>query len=197
MVRTAEGREISFRLELTMHREHEHLDALRLRMGEAAASDPLVVNLDGTSVRLSAVRFDFGLDGDGEAEKVPLLERGSGFLVLDLDGDGKVSGGKEMFGPLSGDGFAELAAHDADGNGWIDEADPVFRELRIWVKNREEDRLLSLVEAGIGAITLGRASTPFSIGRSVSERLGTVRSTGIYLREDGAAGFIQQLDFSV
>lgn len=197
VVKTADGREIAFRLEFEMHREYESFESVRLRMGDAAVSDPLVLNLDGSAARLSGLRFAFDLDGDGEAENVPMLEQGSGFLALDLDGDGAIGSGVELFGPASGDGFAELAAYDVDGNRWIDEADPVFRDLRVWVKNRGEDSLLSLAELGIGAISLERIATPFSLKDEGNQLLGTVRATGLYLREDGAAGAVQQLDMSV
>lgn len=33
---------------------------------------------------------------------------------------------------MDGDAFADLAAHDSHGNGWIDEADPVFTRPRLW-----------------------------------------------------------------
>ena len=197
IVTTADGKEIAFRLDLTMQRVHESYQSLHVRMGDAAVSDPLVIDLDGAGARLSGVRFEFDLDGNGDPESVPMLERGSGFLVLDLDGDGIVGSGLEMFGPASGDGFAELAAHDADGNRWIDEADPVFKDLRVWFKTPGEESLLSLSDLGIGAIFLGRAATPFSLRDSENGTLGAVRTTGLYLREDGTAGAVQQLDLSV
>ncbi len=197
VVRTADGGEFAFRLELVMHREYEHYESARLRVGEAAVSDPLVLNLDGSAARLSGLRFALVRTADGVAEDVPMLEAGSGFLVLDLDGDGSVTSGREMFGPLSGDGFAELAAHDMDGNNWIDEADPVFRDLRVWVKDGDEDSMLSLTDLGIGAIFLGRVGTPFSLTDPGNQLLGRVRSSGLYLRENGTAGAVQQLDMSL
>lgn len=196
-VRTADGREINFLLDLSMHREYESYESVRLRAGDAAVSDPLVINFDGTSARLSGLRFEFDLDGDGAPEEVPMLESGSGFLVLDLNGNGAVDDGAEMFGPVSGDGFAELASYDLDGNNWIDEGDPVFSGLRVWVRNPGEDSLLSLADTGVGAIYLGRTATPFSLTDSGNQLLGAVRTTGLYLREDGTAGAVQQLDLSI
>ena len=197
IVTTADGKEIAFRLDLTMRREHESYLDLHVRMGDAAVSDPLVIDLDGAGARLSGVRFEFDLDGNGDPENVPMLERGNGFLVLDLGGDGVIGSGLEMFGPASGDGFAELAGYDADGNRWIDEADPVFKDLRVWIKTQGEDSLLSLCDLGIGAIFLGRTGTPFALRDSEEGTLGEVRTTGLYLREDGTAGAVQQLDLSV
>jgi hypothetical protein len=45
--------------------------------------------------------------------------------------DGRVNDGRELFGPITGDGFAELAAYDDDGNNWIDENDGIYDNLSI------------------------------------------------------------------
>jgi hypothetical protein len=45
--------------------------------------------------------------------------------------DGRVNDGRELFGPRTGDGFAELAAYDDDGNNWIDENDGIHDNLSI------------------------------------------------------------------
>ena len=90
--------------------------------------------------------------------------QGAGLLDLDKNADGKSNDGKELFGPTSGNGFAELAALDSDGNGWIDENDPAFQQLKVWTKDASgEDHLSSLAQAKVGALFLGNASTPFSM----------------------------------
>ena len=55
-----------------------------------------------------------------------MLGSGSGFLALDKNGNGKIDDGSELFGTKSGDGFADLAEYDSDGNGWIDEKGRVY-----------------------------------------------------------------------
>ena len=94
------------------------------------AVDPLVVNFDGTAAQLSDAKFSFDLQRDGQNETLPTLGSGSGFLALDLNGDGKINDGGERFGPRSGDEFADLAQYDGDGNPWIDEADPIYCAVR-------------------------------------------------------------------
>ena len=67
-----------------------------------------------------------------------------------------INDGNELFGTKSGDGFKDLAKYDKDRNGWIDEADDIFDDLRIWTKDEQgNDKLLTLKEAGVGAIYLG------------------------------------------
>ena len=50
---------------------------------------------------------------------------------------------------------------------------------------------------GLGAISLARVATPFELKDSRNHQQGEIRATGIYLREDGAAGTIQQIDLTV
>ena len=121
----------------------------------------------------------------------------TGVVYEDLNGNGVVDGGSELFGTESGDGFGDLARFDSDGNGWIDENDPIFKGLRIWSKTEGEDRLIALGEAGIGAIYLGAARTDYTLRGESAAALGQLRQTGFFLKEDGDAGLIQQIDLAV
>ena len=59
-----------------------------------------------------------------------------------------------------------------------------------------QNNLRSLAEAGVGALYLGRVATPFSLRDTQQATLGEVRSSGVYLRADGQAGVLQQIDLS-
>jgi hypothetical protein len=192
-VRTADGREITVAVDLAMRRELVVHREEHLRVG-AALKDPLIIDLTGGGARLGSERVSLDLDLDGKEEEFATVAPGAGFLAIDLDANGTVSDGSELFGPRSGDGFAELAAHDEDHNGWIDEGDSVFDKLRIWTG---QTRLLSLRDAGIGAISLGNVTSRFRITDPAGQDLGQVGSTGIWLGEDGQAGVIQHVDLVV
>jgi hypothetical protein len=197
-VKTGDGREIDFALSLEMRREHLETSSVSLRAGDALLKDPLVIHFDGPAGELSDLRFDFDLDADGRLDNLAFVGAGSGFLVLDRNGNGRVDDGRELFGALSGDGFADLAALDEDGNGWIDENDSAFDQMQVWQKDADgQDRLRSLREANVGALYLGRAASPFSVRDAGNQTLGEVRSTGVYLSEDGGAGALQQIDLVV
>lgn len=197
VVKTSDGKEISFDLKLAMSWQYSETSSSSVRIGDAARKiDPLVLNFNGTAAQLSDRTFAFDLNGDGEVEDISLLRPGNGFLALDKDGNGKIDSGKELFGPASGDGFRELAEHDSDGNGWIDEADPVFDQLKIWLKDEEGDRLSGLAALGVGALSLHATSTPFDLKTADNRTLGSVRDSGLYLNEDGSAGSLQQLDLA-
>ena len=197
-VKTSDGREINFALSLEMRREYLQTSSVSLRAGDALLKDPLVIHFDGPAGELSDLRFDFDLDADGQLDNIGFVGAGSGFLVLDKNGNGQVDNGRELFGALSGDGFADLAALDDDGNGWIDENDAAFAQLQVWQKDAQgKDQLRSLREANVGALYLGRVASPFSVRDAQNQTLAEVRSTGVYLREDGAAGALQQIDLAV
>ncbi|RAU19724.1 hypothetical protein DN062_01170 [Nitrincola tibetensis] len=199
LVKTADGRSIDISLQLNLSRELVQHNSFMLRVGQNL-TDPLVINFNGNSAELTETRFEFDLTLDGHPNLIPSLGANSAFLALDKNNDGIINDGSELFGAITGDGFNELAAYDDDNNGWIDESDAVFQHLKLWVHpgNSDSQQLMTLSEAGIGAIYLGNAKTPFSLLQSGdSSLLGMIQSTGIYLSEDGSVGTIQHVDLTV
>lgn len=127
---------------------------------------------------------------------LPALKKGNGFLVLDKNHNGEIDNGSELFGPSTNNGFEELRAYDSDGNNWIDENDPIFNDLLIWSKNETgEDTLIGLGQAGIGALYLNEVKSAFTYNKSVNESMAQLKSSSIFLREDGTAGVLSSLDF--
>jgi len=198
VVTTADGREISFTLDLSMSREYLEKTDISLRMGDVKMKDPLVINFGGTAAQLTNTKFSFDINSDGEDDQISFVGAGSGFLALDKNADGKINDGSELFGPASGNGFSELAAYDQDKNNWIDENDEIYTQLGIWTKDTEGNNTLStLAQKNVGAIYLGNVSTPFDIKNEQNQPDGQVKSSGIYLNEDGSAGTMQQIDLAV
>lgn len=196
-VMSADGRKIDFKMEMGMSRDYAEVQGTR-RYSEFNFKDPLVVNLEGDAKDITTEKYDFDIDGDGEKDKISFAGRGSGFLSLDKNGDGKINDGTELFGTRSGDGFSDLAAYDDDGNGWIDENDKIFMKLLVWSKDKDgNDELVPIAKKGIGAIYLGRANTEFSIKDMDNNTQAVVRKTGIFLKESGEVGSIKQIDLAV
>lgn len=196
---TADGREISFNLEMTMSRSFEEYYETSQITEIVQMMDPLVINLDSNIASLSDQKFEFDIDSDGILDSISSLEGGSGYLALDKNGDGIINDGSELFGTKSGDGFKDLMIYDEDGNGWIDENDEIFSKLLIWSKDENDnDELYHLKEAGVGAICLQKASTDFSLNSLKNNQAnGQIRSTGIFLYENGNVGTMQQLDLAI
>lgn len=199
VVRTSDGKEISFNISLSMSRSYHEESNTSIRLGDARKThDPLVINFDGTAAQLTSQRFKFDLNADGQAENINFVAGGSGFLALDKNGDGKINDGSELFGAKSGNGFADLAALDSDHNGWIDENDAAYGKLQIWTKDASgKDQLSTLKQAGVGALNVAATATPFDLKEANNALQGQIKSSGIYLNENGSAGTIQQVDLTV
>jgi hypothetical protein len=216
-VQTADGRSISFQMNISLSMSSSETQSTTSMAGNAATpaagKDPLVIHFDGPVGELRNTQFSFDLNSDGQAESIPFVVQGSGFLVLDANHNGQVDNGSELFGPQSGDGFTDLARWDQDGNGWIDEADAVFTRLQVWRMDAAgQTSLQSLAAAGVGALYLGRVSSEMTLNDPAATpptgthaaaadgtaqqptRLGQLRSTGLYLTETGQTGALQQID---
>lgn len=198
MVQTADGRSIDFNVEVSMSRAFmSQIDTLEVK--DYIKTDPLMINLDTNIGSVSDQKFFFDLDSDGKEEQISFAGKGSGFLALDKNGDGKINDGSELFGTSSGDGFRDLAAYDEDGNGWIDENDSVFSKLKVWTKDENgNDYLIDLKKADVGAIYLSNADTQFSLKDEENNLNAEVKKTGIYLKEStGAVGTLNHVDLVV
>jgi hypothetical protein len=134
-------------------------------------TSPLVVDIngDGFTTLGQAHGTYFDLDNDGFAERTAWIGGGDdGFVVLDINGNGKIDGGIELFGnntlledgTLAKDGFEALLQYDNNGDGKIDASDEIFNELRIWVDNGDgksaDGELHTLAEMGITSISVNQ-----------------------------------------
>ena len=198
MVKTQDGRSIDFNIEVSMSRAFtSQINTLTTQ--NYIKTDPLVINLDTDIGSVTDQKFLFDLDSDGDEEEISFAGKGSGFLALDRDGDGRIGDGSELFGTKSGDGFKDLAAFDEDGNGWIDENDSIYSKLKVWTKDEDgNDYLINLKDADVGAIYLDNADTQFSLKDGNNRLNGEIKKTGIYLHEStGAAGTLNHVDLAV
>lgn len=197
---TADGREITFNLDMEMSRSFQYTyeQSYEMMYRNVSMCDPLVINLDSNIASVSDQKFLFDIDGDGILDRVSQLNAGSGYLALDKNGDGKINDGNELFGPQSGNGFEDLAQYDSDGNGWIDENDEIWSKLLIWTKDENgKDQLYHISDKGIGAICLKNQSTNFSLNSLRDNQTnGVIRSTGIFLYENGGVGTVQHVDMA-
>ncbi|MGQ0685617.1 calcium-binding protein [Bradyrhizobium sp.] len=127
-----------------------------------AMRDPIILDLNGDGIQLtslagSSVHFDYA--GDGFAERTGWVSPNDGILAIDLNGNGKIDDGLELFGSPTQDGFAILEKLDTNADGVIDALDAGFDNLLVWRdlnQNGMSDsgELQSLAEAGIASISL-------------------------------------------
>jgi hypothetical protein len=115
-IKTADGMEVAFSVELTMSRRYYEETNVHIRAGDALKPvDPLVINFGGTAAEITSTRFAFDIDGNGTKDLIPTLGAGSGYLALDKIGDGVINDGKELFGlRIQGESMIEAGIHNGD-----------------------------------------------------------------------------------
>lgn len=196
-VTTEDGRQIDFMMALDFNR-NIHSEQINVFSGNRDLIDPLMMSLDGNAVSLSEKTFQFDLDADGHLDAVSQTAAGSGYLVFDKNQNGMIDDGREMFGPQTGQGFAELAEYDEDGNGWIDENDSIFSQLQFMTFDEEsgDRQLQTLSDSGVGAMYLGSVSSNYALHSEAGQFQGTIKETGIALSEQGQTLLLQEVHLS-
>jgi hypothetical protein len=135
--------------------------------GQHDCDTPLVLSFDGAPVSFTHPGGYFDLSGAGACFDTDWVSSATPWLAIDLDGNGQIDDGAELFGSMTllpsgkraGQGFAALAALDADGDGQITERDPAFSRLVLW-RDLDQDRrssgaeLSPLARSGVTAISL-------------------------------------------
>lgn len=186
VIKTDQG-EYTVDINVNLSSEHRQIQATEM-------VDPLVINLKGTMPWLSSNTFEFDIDADGKIDQISQLKDGNGFLALDKNGNGKIDDGSELFGPTTGSGLSELKLYDEDNDGFIDENDPIFDQLRVWLKSDSESKLVALGEVGIGAIFIEGISNNFIEGNSDGTK-GLMKNNSFVLFESGRTGIMAEYDF--
>lgn len=157
--------------------------------------DPLVIDYEGNGTELSDTKMRFDLDSDGTPDQIATLKKGSGFLALDKNGDGKINDGNELFGTKSGDGFKDLSIYDSNGDGKIDKDDPIYDKLRIWTPDGNgEGKLVGLGEKGVGVIYLNPKESEELMKGESGDLLGIKRKSADFLFNNGNTGNIHHID---
>ena len=83
-VRTADGREINFNVDLAMSRSFTQTYQQEMNLAALQKTcDPLVINFDASTATLSDQKFMFDVDADGQEDSISMLGAGSGYLALD------------------------------------------------------------------------------------------------------------------
>ncbi len=115
------------------------------------STSPLALDFTGEGFvpRSQMENMVFDLDADSSLERMSALGSNAGILVIDLNANGIVDDGRELFGEKtlikeSGleaqNGFEALAQYDTNKDSVIDANDPVWKELRIWVDINEDGK---------------------------------------------------------
>jgi hypothetical protein len=137
---------------------------------------PILIDLSGDGFSMTDARNGVNFDyfGTGTPVRVSWTQAGAqnGWLALDLNHDGKIGNGQQLFGNATAVrgktgqrlGFKALALYDTpkyggNGDGVIDAKDAIYSKLLIWVdKNHngvtDPGETMTLQKTGIKSISV-------------------------------------------
>lgn len=160
------------------------------------SADPLTLDLDGDGIETTAVNGSsgplFDHNNDGISTATGWLTPDDGFLVRDINGNGVIDSGAELFGDstllsdgsAAANGFAALADLDANSDGVVDASDAAFSRLRVWRDLNQDgvsqaDELFTLDQQGIQSL-----NTAVTSDADIKLAGGVQAETGSYTRLD-------------
>ncbi len=173
--------------------------------------DPLALDLNGDGTvstradnNLSGPLFDF--DADGFRTATGWVSGSDGLLVRDLNGNGSIDSGTELFGDqtvlrdgrIAASGFQALADLDANTDGVVDANDAAFSALRIWQDSNQNGvtdagELKSLAELGITRLSVSHSAESTSVAGG--QRTGTGSFTRLDANGNANTQVMQEFDF--
>jgi len=171
-----------------------------------AVVTPMVLDLDGNGIQTVNVQngVTFDIDNNGTLERTGWVARGDGLLVRDLNGDGVINNGGELFGSgtvlpdgsKAADGYAAMRALDTNLDGILDANDAAFGQLAVWADSdgdgiTDAGELLKLTDLGITSLSLtSTASTEVNNGNLIG-------LLGSYTKSDGSTHTMGDVWFQV
>lgn len=158
---------------------------------------PLVLDMSGHGFHLvgpeAGVRFDIGATGEAVLTGWTNRAVQNAFLTRDLNGDGKIESGAELFGSATtlrngtraSNGFEALKELDSNNDGVFDSRDREYASLRLWFDlNRDAQvqsgELVDLKSAGVISISLSYIQL-----NEVDPHGNATRQRSIFVRQIG------------
>ena len=170
--------------------------------------DPLVLDLDGGGITTSGINpaspIYFDQDADGVKTATGWIASGEAIVVRDLNGNGLIDSGRELFGDntiltrgaragqLAANGFEALADLDSDINGVadgkFDAADTAFASVKLWKDANqngisETAELFTFAQLGVASINVAGTASNVNLGGGNTQTV-----TGSFTRTAGTEG---------
>jgi hypothetical protein len=155
---------------------------------------PIVLDLNGNGITTLAMAdgVQFDLLASGQPVQTGWVAPSDGLLVRDLNVDGTINNGTELFGNATvladgskaSDGYQALAELDSNHDGVISNADAVFSQLGVWIDAdtdgvSDAGELRSLTDLGITEIAVTAEVT------TTQDNGNTIGLTSSYQTVDG------------
>ena len=167
------------------------------RNGKYHIYDPLALDLDGDGIETVATKGFAGALFDHRSQGIRTatgwISADDGLLVRDLNGNGIIDNGAELFGDntkladgsFAKHGYAALAELDSNGDGIVSAADAAFQTLRVWQDLNQDgisqtNELRTLEELGIQSLDVAYEDVNQNLGNG-----NTLAQEGSYTKKDG------------
>lgn len=180
------------------------------RQGNYYIYDPLILDLDGDGIETVGIDFKtasnnayFDFDNDGRLNATGWVKSDDGLLVRDLNNDGLINNGSEIFGDRTVKQNGELATHgfdalqDLDDNkdGIINHQDTAFNTLKVWQDYNKDgisqaDELKSLSDLNIQSLTTQYQNT------NQTTKGGQLVQLGSFTKTDGTTHKMGDVNFN-
>jgi hypothetical protein len=167
---------------------------------------PLVLDLNGDGIQtLSASQgVIFDVNNDGKVEKTGWVASTDGLLVRDLNGDGQINDGGELFGEgtvladgtKAKDGYVALQALDSNLDGLIDANDAAFSQLSVWIDRNSDGKTDSGELASLSQLSINSLSLNATKSAEINNG-NLIGLMGSYTTADGATHTMGDVWFSV
>lgn len=170
------------------------------------AATPLVLDLnnDGVQTTSFSETMLFDLLATGTKQSVGWVGKQDGLLAIDLNGDGLINSGAELFGSSTvladgthaKNGWEALKALDSNLDGRLDALDAQFKQLRVWVDGNangvtDVQELRTLADHHISSIQLAAND------RSMQQEGNVVQGFSTYTSTDGTTHEIADVGLQV
>lgn len=169
---------------------------------------PLVLDLNGDGITTTNVingNIYFDHDANGFAEKTGWINAEDGFLARDLNKNGVIDNGSELFGnytvlkngTLAANGFEALKDLDSNNDGVFDANDEAFHDVVVWRDANgngmtDEGELIGLLQAGVSSVALG-----YNKAEETDENGNKFNQTGAFSDLNGTHKSIADIWFNV
>lgn len=168
-------------------------------------SSPLALDLDGDGVETTTVESGvyFDHDDNGFAEKSGWVGKDDGLLVRDINNNGLIDDGTELFGNNSvlssgqkaANGFEALADLDSNSDGVFNSSDAAWNQVKVWKDANQNGKvdsgeLLTLEQAGVSGINLN-----YENETTTDENGNQHKQTGTFIKTDGTTGSVHDVWF--
>ena len=186
----------------------EKLEKMHAEVVNISLYDPIALDLNNNG-KIDTLSLENGVffdhNGDKVAFKSSWVNSSDGILVRDIDGDGKITSGAELFGnftrlkngELAKNGAEALKDLDDNNDGIIYSNDKAFNEILVWQDfnsngKAESGELKSLSEHGIKSINLEFLDDNTALDKDNKQIL-----VGSFAINDSDNALASDIDFSV